>query len=237
MVQDSQRKKGSFRKIVSSIKELLNCPDIDLEVNSVFSPETVDRISESMEFITELGVPNIRLSLSIIKPWDQISLQTLESEMIKLGKFVLDHHRSAGNIPVVNFRDDSGKGIFACAAGIDRMAVTPEGKIWGCYLFPDYFEGKEDSPEYQEFYFGTLEDFIECHESIYPRISTHYAQLSMDNFSTPKMSCFLCSELKNCVICPVNAGFSGVSLGKIPHYACEIQKIKIRTKEKFRQEF
>ncbi len=236
MAQDSQRKKGTFKKIVSTIKELLNCPDIDLEVNSVFSPETVDRISESMEFIMELGVPTIRLSLSILRPWDQASLQSLESEMIRLSKLVLDHHRSAGNIPVVNFRDDSGKGIFTCAAGVDRMAVTPEGKIWGCYLFADYFEGKEDSTEYQGFCFGTLDDFIENHEEVYPRISSRYAQLSMHNFSTPRMSCFLCSELKNCAVCPVNAAFSGVSLGKIPPYVCEIQKIKIRTKKKFRQE-
>ena len=236
LAQDSQRKKGSSKKIVSCIKELLNFPDIDLEVNSVFTPETVDHISESIEFIMELGVLNIRLSLSIIKPWDQASLQRLEKEMIKISKIVLSHHERKGNIPVINFRDDLEKGIFSCAAGLDRLTITPEGKIWGCYLFPEYFEGKENSPEYQKFYFGTLDNFIENHENVYPRISSNYAQLSMDNFSTPKMNCFLCSELKNCVICPINAGFSGVSLGKIPQYACQIQKIKIRIRKKFQQE-
>jgi len=184
----------------------------------------------------ELGAHNIRLSLSVIKPWNQTSLQILENEMIKLSKIILHHHKREGNIPVINFRDDLGKGVFSCAAGMDRLAVTPEGKIWGCYLFPDYFEGKKNSPEYQKFCFGSLDDFTANHENIYPRISSNYAQLSMDNFSTPEMSCFLCSELKNCVICPVNAAFSGVSLGKIPHYACHIQKIKMRTREKFKRE-
>jgi len=183
-----------------------------------------------------LGVPNIHLSLSILKPWDQTALQTLQEEMTELSKIVLCHYKRQGNIPVVGFRDDLGKGIFVCTAGRDRLAITSDGKIWGCYLFPDYFEGKESSPEYQKFYFGTLDSFIENHENMYPRISSHYSQLSMDNFSTPNLSCSLCSHLANCVICPVNAGLSGVSLGKIPHYACEIQKIKIQTKEKFRGE-
>ena len=236
LVQDLQRKKGSFNKIVSCIKELSNYPDIDLEVNSVFTPKTVGHISESIEFIMKLSVPNIRLSLSIIEPWNKTSLQILENEMIKLSKIVLNHHQREGNVPVVNFRDDLGKGIFACAAGKDRMAVTPEGGIWGCYLFPDYFEGKEDSSEYQKFYFGSLDNFIKNHNNIYPQISSNYSQLSMENFSTPSTSCFLCKNLENCAICPVNAGFSGVPLGNIPLYACEIQKIKIRIKEKFKSE-
>ena len=234
--QDFQRKRGTFKKVVSCIQELLNYPEIELEVNSVFTPQTVSQISESIKFIMGLGVPNIRLSLSILEPWDPSSLRKLQNELIKLSKIVLDHHRKDGNIPLLNFRDDLGKGIFSCAAGKDRLAVTPEGKIWGCHLFPDYFEGKEDSPEYQKFYFGSLDNFIKNHKDIYPQISSNYAQLSMENFSTPRMSCFLCKNLENCAICPVNAGFSGVPLGKIPLYACEIQKIKIPIKEKFRSE-
>jgi hypothetical protein len=55
----------------------------------------------------------------------------------------------------------------------------------------------------------------------------------MDNFSTSRLECFLCLELKRCAVCPINASFSGNPLGKIPSYFCEIQKIKIKEKEKF----
>lgn len=237
LAQDVSRKKGSFKKIVSSIKELLNYLNINLEVNSVFTPMTVDYISESIKFIMALGVPNIHFSLSIIEPWDQACLLKLENELTKLRKIALAHYKRSGNIPVINFREDNGKGIFYCAAGKDRLAITPEGEIWGCYLFPDYFKGKEKTLEYQKLYFGTLDNFIENHEDIYPQIFSNYAQLSMDNFSTSAMKCFLCLDLENCRICPVNASFSGVSLGKIPLYACEIQKIKIKEKEIFRKEF
>jgi sulfatase maturation enzyme AslB (radical SAM superfamily) len=237
LAQEVHRNKGSFEKIVSSIKELLKYTDMNLEVNSVFTPETVSYLSKSIQFIMDLNVPNIHFSLSTIKPWDRASLLKLEKELIKLRKIVLAHYERNGNNPVVNFIAEKRKGIFSCSAGKDRLAITPEGGIWGCYLFPDYFRGKENTPQFQKFYFGTLDDFIKNYKNIYPLISSNYAQLSMDNFSTSSMKCFLCSDLENCEVCPINASFSGVPLGKIPNYTCEIRRIMIREKGKFRKEF
>lgn len=235
LAQDINRKKGSFEKIVFCIKELLKYPSIHLETNSVFTPETVGYLSESIQFIMGLNVPNIHFSLSTIKPWDQASLLKLEKEIIKLRKIVLALYEGSRNNPVVNFREEKKKGIFYCSAGKDRLAISPEGGIWGCFLFADYFRGKENRPQYQKFYFGTLDNFIKNYNDIYPLISSNYAQLSMDNFSTSSMECFLCSELENCGVCPINASFSGVPLGKIPDYICKIRKIMIREEEKFRR--
>ena len=236
LAQEALRNRGSFKKTVSIIEELLNYPDIDLEVNSVFTPTTVDHLSESIKFIMNLGVPSINFSLSMIKPWNQASLLKLENEITKLVKILVINFKRKGNIPVVNFREEPGTGIFYCAAGKDRMAITPDEEIWGCVLFPDYFKGKEHSPEYQKFYFGALDDFIENHKNIYPRILSNYARLSVDNFSASRLGCFLCPELENCEACPINASFSGNPLGEIPSYLCKIQKIKIKEKEKFRRE-
>ena len=202
----------------------------------MFTPTTVDYISDSIKFIMDLGVPNIHFSLSTIKPWDQASLQKLEKEMARLVKILASNFKRKGNIPVVNFRKESGKGIFYCAAGKDRLAITPDEKIWGCFLFPDYFKAKENSPEYKKFYFSSLDNFIENHKSIYPRILSSYAQLSMDNFSASRLGCFLCPELEDCAVCPINASFSGNPLGEIPSYLCKIQKIKIKEKAKFKRE-
>jgi len=233
LAQDVQRKKGSFKKIVLIIEELLKYSDIGLEVNSVYTPKTVDSISESIKSIMALDVPNIHFAITIIEPWDQISLLKLENEMLKLRKILLSHYKIKGNIPVINFREGQKKGIFYCAAGKDRLAITPKGEIWGCFLFPDYFKGKKKSPEYQKFFFGTLDHFINNHKNIYHRIYSNYSQLSMDNFSTSNMRCFLCSELENCAICPINVSLANYPLGKIPRYVCEIQKIKIRIKKEF----
>jgi len=254
IAQDILRKKGSFKAISSKIGELLNHPDIGLEVNSVFTPVSVGYLSESIKSIMELGVPNIRVSFSSIEFWSRGALLGLEEEMAKLRKIVISHYKKEENIPVVNFRDAHEKGIFYCAAGKDRLAIATDGEIWGCYLFPDYFKGMvraEDEwrggskgepglgigpSDYKKFCFGSLENFIKNHRKIYPRILRNYSKLSMDNYSTSKMECFLCEELESCAVCPVNAAFSGDRLGKIPDHICKINKIKIREKEKFKKE-
>jgi len=237
LAQNYQRKRGTFKKIVSNINKLLQYPDIDLENNSVFTAQTVGYISESIKFLIELGISDINLSLSIIEPWDQRSLMNLKNELTKLREILLPQYKSKQNIPVINFRENDSKGVFYCAAGKDRLAIAPDGQIWGCYLFPDYFKGKEESAEYQKFYFHHLDDFTKNYKNIYPKIFSNYTQLSMDNFSTSQMDCFLCKKSEKCGVCPINAAFSGVPLRKIPQYTCEIQKIIITEKEKFWKEF
>jgi len=236
LAQEHQREKGSFKKIVSILQELLKHPNIDLEVNSVFTPITVCSLSDSIKFLMELGVSDINFSLSIITPWEQSSILKLEEEMIKLKKLLLVQYKRKANIPVIDFREDLGKGFFYCAGGKDRLALTPDEEIWGCQLFPDYFKGKEKSPEHKKYYFGTLDTFIKHHKNIYPRISSNYSQLSMENCSTSNMDCFLCSELKNCQVCPVNAAIASRTLCQIPSYVCEILKIRAKEINTFRKE-
>lgn len=226
LAQNISRKNGSFERILSNIKKILNYPNISFEINSVFSPDTIGLLSESIKFIVELNVPNIRYSLSTIKPWDKTALNTLETELSKLSKYSIQHFKEYGNIPVVNHRENKNKGIFFCSAGQNRLAITPTGNIWGCHLFPDYFEGKDDFQEFSKYHFGTLSDFTESYEDIYLKISSNYKKLSMDNFRTSKIDCFLCSNIEKCSICPVNSAFLTNQIGMIPEYLCAIQQKK-----------
>jgi len=233
LAQDVSRKKGSFKKIVEIIEKLLKCPDIDFDVCSVFTPETVGYLSSSLQFSIELGVPNIYLSLSTLLPWDHGSLLRLKEELASIKEFLLAFYRRTRTVPLIGFRKNSGKGVFFCYAGKDRLALSPEGKLWGCYLFPDYFKGKEGTPEYNQYCFGELDSFIEDNERIYPEIRRNYSKLRMDYFSTSDNSCRDCAELRECEVCPMDAAVSGFSIGKIPTWTCEIKKIIRKEKEIF----
>ena len=236
LAQNFHRKQGSFEGAVSHIEEILKFPNIQLEINSVFTSDTVDYIAGSMAFIMELGVKNIDLSFSLIQPWDQHSLGRLKGEMAKLRKLLVSHYRKSREIPVINFREDNSGGFFYCAGGQDRLAITSEEHIWGCDLFADYFRGKENSSEYHDYFFGNLDIFTKNYEKIFPIISSNYAKLSLNNFRSAGMECLFCSNLEKCTICPVAASFTGFAIGEIPPFVCEIQKIRIREKEKFRKE-
>ena len=231
--QDSQRKKGNFKETVLKIEKILQHPDIRLEVNSVFTPETVGRISESMAFLISMGVKNINLSLSMLRPWNSHSLERLREETAEVGNFLLAHYRKTREIPVKSFREENTEGLFYCAAGQDRMAITSEAHVWGCDLFADYFRGKEKSSEYQDYFFGDLDTFARNHEKIYPKISSRYARLSMDNFATPHRECLFCADLESCSVCPMVAALSGAAIGRIPSHICAVKRINMAEQRKF----
>jgi len=225
LAQDVSKKSGSFERIVSIIRKTLKYPDIDLETNSVFTPATVRYLSRSIQFIGELGVPNIDLSLDKISPWDSSSLRQLEKELRILREFLLSSYEDTESIPLVDFRSRPKKDIFCCFAGKDRMAITPDGELWGCCLFPDFFKGKEQTTDYKKYCFGDLDSFVENHGTAYPEILSNFSTLRTDHFFTPKISCILCDDLEECGVCPLDTVFSGSITKKIPLWICEIKKI------------
>ena len=226
ILQDKQRKERSSIRIISLIEKLLRTSNIRLEINSVFTPKSVSQFSESLRSIVNLGVHNIRYSLSYNEPWDKVSTTIFEKELNKLSLWLQKQHNAKVDIPIINFRENKKKGIFQCAAGKDRLTITPKGEIWGCFLFADYFRQKSGILEPNKYSFGSLSEFMENYKEIYPRILNNYSELSMDNMRTSKMECFLCNDIESCCICPVSIGFSGNSLGEIPQYICEMQKVK-----------
>jgi len=236
LAQNISRKSDSFEHIVSIIKEILKYPDIELETNSVFTPETIGYLSQSIRFISELGVPNIDFSLHKVTPWDSSSLSQLQEELTSLRGFLRSFYKREGKIPLVEFREEPKKDIFCCFAGRDRMAITPDGKLWGCCLFPDFLRKEEETEKYEKYCFGDLDSFTENFERVYPEILSNISSLRTDHFSTPDTSCILCEELEECGVCPLDTAFSGSITKRIPPWICDIKKILREEKKIFRRE-
>ena len=156
LAQVIRRDRKSYDKVIQIIARILERQNIRLETNSVFDAWSVSYLSESVASIIGLGVRNISLSFSILTSWDRQSLGKLEQEMANLGRIQLPSYQRTGEIRLVDFREDDQKGVFYCAAGRDRFAVSTDGTVWGCPLFADYFAGRENSPQYKEYCFGNL---------------------------------------------------------------------------------
>ena len=234
--QNRSRKKGSFEHLVPIIKKTITYPDINFDTSSVFSPETVGELSESMKFILDLGVDRTEFSLATNTPWDAKTLNTFQKELAKLRKIVLEYHKKTGNIPIPFFEEKEKKGIWQCSAGDSLLTITPDGNIWGCALFHEYFKDKKNSKEFNEFCFGNFYDFKKNHKDKYGDILLNYGRFSMDDFRTADSWCMKCQEVEKCRICPVMPAFNGTPLGIVPDYECRISKIQIREKEKFQKE-
>ena len=224
IAQNKCRKKGSFNQLVSVIGGLLENPGIDLETNSVFTPGTVGLLKKSIRFIAELGVPNISISLSQVSSWDRSSLIRFKKELKSLRGFLRSFYQE-GRVPLVHFRRNAKKGFFTCYAGRDRLAMNPDGELWGCHLFLDYFKEKKESEESRKYCFGDLDSFVESYKMIYPQVLSHYSNLRMSHFYTQETACIQCDEVKECRVCPVDNLFSGSSIRAVPSWVCETHKI------------
>ena len=237
LAQDLTKQEGSFERIVANIKRLLKTPDIELETNSVFTPETIGLLSRSIQLISELGVQKIDYALAQTCPWEQSKKIQLQRELTRLRKWLLSHYKKTGNMPLRKYKDKPSRAIFRCDAGRNRLALTPEGKLWGCTLFADYFKGKEKTDKYAEYCFGDLQSFVKQHKTIYPEVFKNYSNLRTDRFYTSDKPCKECSDLYFCGACPVDNLYFSSDIKEVAGWKCEIKKISRANKLLFWEEF
>lgn len=229
--QDETRQAGSLvptRELIRRIREN-TYPGIDFSTNSVFTPGTVKHLYQSLESIIEAGVPGVQLSLALDQPWDDAALSILEKEVERLTDFMVCRYKDNGVVPVTNFRDlqprPRNKKKIICAGGRHRMALTPGERLWGCIVFHAYLKDRKADDDFFTYSFGELEDFIENHERIYPRVLANYNLLRQSCFFTESRSCFLCEDVDVCSICPVSIAHATSFIGKIPSWICRLKKV------------
>jgi sulfatase maturation enzyme AslB (radical SAM superfamily) len=236
LAQEKSRKQGTLDKMIKMVKRIRNYRGINFEINSVFAPGTVHMLSGSLRFMIEPGGPDITFSLNTLEEWNPFDLETLKRELKHLTDYLALFHKKTGKIPVKNFqapapaKESSCSRVFRCSAGTDHMAVSPEGDIWGCFLFHDYFKTRKQHPQYKDYYFGTLTDFIADYKTRCPTIAANYAELRQDLFQVDHDFCFLCDHVTNCTVCPINAAYSSGTLGKISCRQCELNKIELNAR-------
>jgi uncharacterized protein len=228
-----------FTSMMKIIRNIAHFPGIRLTTNSVFTPGTVKYLSQSLQLIIKLGIKEPTFTFSTIKEWNEAALLELKEQLFDLKDFLVCHFNKTGCLPVSDFRarENGKKSMFGCSGAVDRFAITPGGELWGCYLFPDFFKDKTDTQEYQKYFLGYLDEFIENHEAIMTKHLPYYEELFQGRFYTTKMFCFECAEVNECRVCPVNAAMSGsILLGKISLWICSINKLLKEAREAFLKE-
>jgi uncharacterized protein len=237
MAQDITRKKGSFDFLVSMIPQILTRSGIFLETNSVFSPETVGYLSDSIQLITRMGVQRLSVSFAHAPSWTSLSLGHLEEELDRVGRYFESRYENIRDVPWPDLYEKREKALYGCPAGLKEMAISPQGTLWGCPVFPYYFSMRHGGQERQKYCFGDIDSFIKNPQRAYAQKMTNYAQLRMDCYSTPDRACLMCTEIENCSICPLAAAFTTHEIGMIPAWRCQETRILGRKRKSLRREF
>ena len=234
--QNRSRKRDTFKPTLRLINKILQYPDITLMVNSVFTSQTINHLSPSTQMILDLQVPLVNVSLSYSRRWNCQSIAKADAEYSKLTDLAMIHYKRSGKIAVVNFHAERKNGLWMCGAGQDSITVTASGEVWGCPLFYTYFKDKSGTDLFDDFYFGQLEAVMGNGGLRLNKISQNYTRFRMDHFYTSQKPCFLCKEVDQCGMCPITIAFTGASLGKIPPYACQLNRIHNRAYQRFHNE-
>lgn len=202
-------------------------------INSVFTPKTVPQLAASMEELLRQGHSRLQYALDACAPWKKADLAILEKQLERFTTVCARQRQKAGKAPLENPNDTDGRGIFACTAGRDRLALLPDRTVWGCYLFYDLLGHSRQNPDYEKYCFGELEGFMAGFKKGFPAVTANYAELRQDYFfSEKKELCSLCDDLERCAVCPVVAALATGTLAVIPDWTCQLKKIARRVQDK-----
>jgi len=233
LAQDKERRKGSFRDLSSLLDDLPRYPRIKSATNSVFSPRTVGLLSESVAYIAERNIPDMLLSFDYEDVWRKNSLDRLSRELQSVRKYMLRFPRAGRTVPLINFRNSAASGVFGCSAGRDRLALAPDGRLWGCYFYADFYRVHPTASVARRFCLGTIGDYIRQKGALDPVVLANYARARMDWAETSERACGNCPALDRCAICAPAAALKSGKIGKIPLAACRISRILIKQRELF----
>jgi len=229
----AKRDPGSVAAVEKALASLREFYPEGYTVNSVFTPSTVTMLSASMSALMEQGHRRLRYSLDLGVPWNDSDLTVLERELKRLAGHCHKMQNNTGSMALENFKDSGKKGIFACFAGRDRLALLPDNTVWGCYLFYDLLGRRPKHPDYKKYCFGPLPAFIGSGKKN-QAVAASYRDLRQDYFFTvDKELCSLCPELENCGVCPVVAALASGQLGVLPAWTCRVKRISARAKAPF----
>ncbi len=169
-------KKGSYGIVVKNIKSLLE-RNVEIRVVTVVRPESVENVKDEIEYLRELGIRHIELSLDIWSSWDSDALEHLQKSITSCAKYWIQ------GLPdyTLNWFDDkaaqltdSGIKPITCGFGKGDITVTPSGHLYPCERLVE--DDRLDNPmrlkgnifEGEDFLFGDRSDLrytkecIEC---------------------------------------------------------------------------
>lgn len=132
---------GSFAEVARKLREAIKHLDY-VQVNAVYSPETIDFLVESVSFLSQLGVPVIHLNPDICASWAKDTHPKLREMYMNVANYYIQRYQHGQEI-AVNLIDSKIilflKGGYAagdmCGMGETEWGFAPSGNIYPCERF------------------------------------------------------------------------------------------------------
>lgn len=150
---------GTYRRITPRIQDMVAAQPVSYYVRGTFTAQNLD-FSEDFLHLASLGFENISLE-PVTGGESGIALKEehlphIAAQYEELADIILAHEREGKPINFFHFNLDLNRGpclakrTTGCGAGIEYLAVTPEGDIFPCHQFigmPEFKMGNVNKKE------------------------------------------------------------------------------------------
>ncbi len=173
MLRKTPNGKGSFDIIVPNAKKLIEQRgDKEYYIRGTFTSKNLDFLNDVKE-LESLGFERISIEPVVLDDSDELALreehlQRIFKEYEELAKYLNEKRTSGKHIVFFHFMLDMGHGpclkkrIKGCGAGVEYVAVTPNGEIYPCHQFVGETDYKMGSVVTGEFNREIQHSFEEC---------------------------------------------------------------------------
>lgn len=129
---------GSSETVAGNLRKALEALD-QVQVNSVFGPETLDALPRTVAYLAALGVRLIHLNPDITADWPADSHSRMRDAYQKVADMVVAHYRAG--IPLVVNLIDSKIVLFLkdgyspddrCGMGLKKIGFGTDGSMYPC---------------------------------------------------------------------------------------------------------
>ncbi|MDD8025354.1 MAG: hypothetical protein PHI34_02490 [Acidobacteriota bacterium] len=230
---DAQRAPGSRAALDSLLDRLLPSRRISLETNSVFTPESVSSLADTVLDLVERGIPSVRFALSFKSAWPQDRIAVFGAELTRLRRAMVRMARKTGRFPLRNFTEAARPRERACSAGRDRISVDPRGGLWGCAVFSDWARGYGGPAAVRRYRIGRIGHPPGLLDAGRAAAAAKHARFSTAGCEAPAGPCGLCPDRGRCWICPAAAAMAGGGLHEIPGFVCDLLRLQSRAAARF----
>jgi uncharacterized protein len=133
--------RSSFSKVIENLELSLSTLD-KLQVNAVYTPESLGALPETINYFVNLGVPLVHVNPDILADWSQVSFSDLKGAYNAVADLYIENFRGGREIAVNHI--DSKIIVFLkggydasdrCGMGETEWSFAPSGNIYPCERF------------------------------------------------------------------------------------------------------
>ena len=143
--------RGSFDDVFANLQWALQRLS-RVQVNAVYSPDTLAFLPETVALLIDAGVPSIHLNLNITAKWERNDWEAFERVYRQVADLYIDSYRNGREI-AINLIDNKIilflKGGYSeqdmCGMGKTQWAFAASGNIYPC----ERFIGEDDDARFQ----------------------------------------------------------------------------------------